>query len=261
MKMAPDSYRYLALGAGERVYPPFNRRILFSLVLRDSKAAWRALTLTSVVLLPFLVGVYILTKGGSWQGATFGAILMAGMPSIKYWIDVPILTDAPAMCLALIAVLLPWPYNLVVACVGGLGRETVPLFAALYAWNPMLLFGIVPVAIWSILAPKGSDQMNREEWLDHPFKNAMRFKAGKWLSPDYMVYPWGAAIIALLYPTWQLAATLAVAYSQLFVATDWVRLYVWAAPVMCLAAAQVDVRWMLLLIIIHIFNVKKGPGT
>lgn len=259
--MAPDSYRYKAMGAGDKTYPPFNRRILFPFICGDKERNWLLLTKASLVLLPLLVALYVYMEVGLWQAAVFSAVLMAGMPCMRFWFDVPILTDAPALCLALVSAILPWPFNLFVAALGGLGRETVPIFAALYAWNPLLLLGLIPVGIWTIVAPVGPDQMKRESWLDHPFKTAQDYKRGKWRSPEYLIYPWGVALIALFYPTWQLASTLVVAYSQLFVATDWARLYVWAAPVMYVRAAQVGVEWMIPLSIIHWFNYKRGPGT
>lgn len=52
-----------------------------------------------------------------------------------------------------------------------------------------------------------------------------------------MLLPWGACLLAILNPSWQLLAVLAFGYAQLLVATDTVRLYQQAAPVVCIAAA------------------------
>ena len=76
-----------------------------------------------------------------------------------------------------------------------------------------------------------------------------------------MIYPWGALLIALFYPSWQLIAVLIIAYSQLLVATDWARLYVWATPVMCVQAGYVNTEWMIPLAVAHWFNPKQGTGV
>lgn len=261
MKLAPDSYRYLAMGAGEKAYTPFNRRILFPFICKDVVSRWEILSISSIVLLPLLVGYYVYSILHSWESALFAVGLMAGMPSMKFWKDVPVLTDAPALCLSVLAALLPYPFNVIFVCIGAFGRETVPLFAALYAWNPILLVGLIPIGVWAFIAPRGKDQLDRESWLDHPFETAKKFKKNLWLSPKMMVYPLGAALASLFYPSWQLVVTTLVAYSQLVVATDWVRLYVWATPVMCLQAGYIDTSLMLPLLVVHWFNPNRGTGT
>jgi hypothetical protein len=69
-----------------------------------------------------------------------------------------------------------------------------------------------------------------------------------------MVAPWGVCLAALYAPTWQLVAVLVVAYAQLLVATDTVRIYtVAAAPVMAVAAAQtIPTSWLLFAVIFHV---------
>lgn len=261
MKMARDSYRYLALAHRERVHPPFNRRVLFPILFGKDEKVWQLWTRISIIALPLLVALYVFQSLGSWQSALFAAFLMAGMPSMVYWWETPVLVDAPALCFAVGAALLPWPYNLIVAAIGGLGRETVPIFAALYTLNPILLLGLIPVGIMAIVAPKGEDLLNRDEWLKHPIETAQKFKKGTWRSAKHFIYPWGAGLAALFYPSWQLGLTALIAYSQLFVATDYVRLYVWAAPVVLLQVGHIDPVYMIPLIIIHWFNPVRGEGT
>lgn len=240
------------------MYKPFNRRILFPSICGDSILRWKLLTYISLVALPFLVAVYV---NGNWQQSLFAIILMAGLPSMQFWYKNPVLVDAPAICMALAAALLPWPYNLAVVTVGAFGRETVPVFAAIYAWNPVLLLGLIPVISWMFMAPQGTDQLKRENWLDHPIKTAVAFKKGKWLNPDYMIFPWGAGLLALFNPSFQLATAAGIAYAQLLVATDWTRLYVWAAPVVILNSVYIGGEWMIPLAVIHLFNPKRGDGA
>ena len=180
---------------------------------------------------------------------------------MMYWLHTPVLTDAPAMCFAVLAALLPWPFNVIVALIGGFARETVPVFAALYAWSLWPLIALIPIGAWALFAPEGADPIKRESWLARPFKTAMEFKHGEWREFGAMVTPWGGALAALAFPSPHLFATIAVAYAQLVVATDFTRLFVWAAPVVVLHAAQVPVEWMLPLAVFHITNPWRGAGT
>ena len=60
----------------------------------------------------------------------------------------------------------------------------------------------------------------------------------------------------------QLAAALALGYSQLLVATDSVRLYQWAAPVLALACVHVLPTWALPFVALGVvFNSWKGSGV
>jgi hypothetical protein len=70
-----------------------------------------------------------------------------------------------------------------------------------------------------------------------------------------MVAPWSVGVAALLEPTWQLVAALAVGYAALLVATDTVRVYQPpAAPVVALAACSViPERWLPLALLPAIF--------
>ena len=53
-----------------------------------------------------------------------------------------------------------------------------------------------------------------------------------------------------------------LAYAQLFVATDTVRLYQWAAPVVAIAATSaVDPRWWPLMVVVTLFNPLRGDGV
>lgn len=249
------------MGEGERAARPFNRRILLPLLCGSRVWCWQLVSYSSLFLLPCLTAVYVFQRLQSPEAALFAALLMAGLPTMQFWLKTPVLTDAPAMVFALAAAILPWPWNLVTAVVGGFARETVPLFAALYAWNPVLLLALVPIGIYAKFAPVGADQLGREAWLAHPFRIAQNYKSGQWRNPLLMLTPWGAGLACLWFVSEQLVAVLAVAYAQLLVATDAARLYVWAAPVVLLGAAMIDIRLMPVLVVVHWLNPWRGSGA
>ena len=71
-----------------------------------------------------------------------------------------------------------------------------------------------------------------------------------------------ALVVALAAPSWQLAAVLALAYGQLLIATDTVRLYQWAAPTVAIAATSaVEPQWWPVLIALTVFNPLRGDGV
>lgn len=70
-----------------------------------------------------------------------------------------------------------------------------------------------------------------------------------------MVAPWGACLLALHgTPTWPIVAVIVVAYLQLLVATDTVRLLHHAAgpPLAAAAAVTIPVAWLPLACIAHV---------
>lgn len=260
INLAPDSHRYLAMAKGERVSSPFNRRVILPLVLGSELRWWWLASFVSCLLICLLTSLWALKSGLPWQAVLFSFLIMAGLPQIPYWLKTPVLTDAPAMATALVSSLLPWPWNLLVACIGGFMRETTPIFAALYAWNPILLLALIPIGIYSWLAPVGKDPLGREEWHRHPFKTSMKWHSGKWLDIQHMILPWGAGVFSLCFLSWQLVLTVVAAYAQLLVATDTSRLIVWAAPVVAMQLAHIDPFWMPVLVIAHWFNPYRGEG-
>ena len=260
-QLAPDSYRYLAAGQGQRTYRPFNRRVLLPWLCGSDERRWWLVSYSALVSLPVLMAVYVLQNGVSLQAAAFAALLIALLPSVLFWLKTPVLTDQFGIATALFAAVLPWPWNLIVCTVGAFGRETVPIFAAIYSWDPVLLVGLIPIGVWSLIAPVGKDQMKREAWLDHPFQTSWSFKKDRLRDIQLWVTPWGAALAGLFFPSAQLVTAMFVAYTQTIIATDAVRLYVWAAPVLILQACHVDAAWMVPLVMFHWTNPWRGDGT
>lgn len=248
------------MGAGERTARPFNRRILLPLLCGEHVWRWQVVSYSSLFLLAALLVTLTLTRGFSPPVALFVLLLFCGFPSLKFWIKTPVLTDTFGMAVALLTVVLPWPWNLIICSVGAFGRETVPIFAAIYCWDPILLVGLIPIGIYAVVAPTGPDQMGRDEWLKHPVQTSQKFKKGKWTDAGLWITPWGAALVGCFFPSPQLVVALIVAYAQTLLATDTVRLYVWAAPVLLLHAAHVETHWILPLLMLHWVNPKRGEG-
>lgn len=215
------------------------------------------MTRASIIAIGLLTAVYCRSP---WMAC------VAFLPGIAFSWRHPVLVDATGMAATLAAaVVFPWcwPAALVLVLVAGCVRETAPVWAAVYAWNPLLLVGLVPVAVrW--LMRQGDDVLDAENrWIiDHPWQASRKYHAGQWLNPFLMVTPWGPLLIGLGSLDVQLAAALAVGYGQLAVATDSVRLFQWAAPVLALATTRVVPAWALPFVAIGvIFNPWKGSGV
>jgi hypothetical protein len=118
-------------------------------------------------------------------------------------------------------------------------RETGPVFAALWAWSPWPLVGVVAAGWWRRSAK------SEESWLVRPVHAAWELRRRIGLDSSLYVRPWGAALLGLAGPSWQDVLTVLVAHAQLVAAQDTIRLAVWAAPVLVLSAAKlVPLAWM-----------------
>jgi len=253
--LTPDGYRYFAVSK-KRVIKPFHLRWFLPFVLKDNLQAWAWVTRLSIVGFAILTAVYCQNP---WM------VSVALLPGIVFSWKCPVLVDAFGMFLALLAcVLLPiyWPAAVAVALLAGCVRETAPIWSAVYAWNPILLVGMIPVAIrW--LQKEGPDVLDEKGlWIvKHPFKASKEFHAGKWMSPQLMLTPWAGLILGLGAMTPQLFLALLLAYSQLLIATDSVRLYQWATPVLALATCNLLPVWAIPFVAVSIvFNPWKGDG-
>lgn len=253
--LTPDGVRYYA-AAQQRVARPFHLRWLLPRLCGQNPRRWTITTQCAIVALGALSAAY---AGSVWMAC------VAFLPGIAFSWRRPVLVDATGMALALAAALmLPifWPAAVLLALIAGCVRETSPIWASVYAWNPVLLIGLLPVAVrW--LMRQGDDVLDAENaWvLQHPIKASRKYHAGLWADPFTMVTPWGAMVVGLAGLDAQLAAALALGYSQLIVATDSVRLYQWAAPVLALACVHVLPPWALPFVALGVvFNPWKGSG-
>ena len=223
-------------------------------MLRTNRTAWLWCTRASVAAVGILAAIYV---GTPW------AACVALLPGIAFSLRHPVLADAPAMALALGSAVL-WPVNpvasVVLAIVAGCVKESAPVWAAAYAFNPWALLGLIPVVVrWGMRC--GEDPAGYGDALAHPIRSARSAHRGGWVDPMRMVAPWGGLLVCLLAIDVRLAVALALGYGQLLAATDEVRLYQWAAPVVALAAfSVVPAPWWPLLALSVVFNPWKGDG-
>ncbi len=249
-----DGYHYLRAAAGCPVPSPYQRRHLLPRLLGPHPGRWAALTYASLALLPAASALYLSAVGLSGVRLAFGVALLCALPHHRFSLRFPVLTDAPAYTLTLLTawatLCAPWA-ALPLALILGATRESAPVFAALWAWHPLPLLGLLAVGWRRPTCPPASN----EPWLLHPFRSAWKQRRDIGIDGSLYLRPWGAALLGLIAPSWQMAATLAIAHAQLFTALDALRLTVWAAPVLCAAAAQtIPVPWMglaLLVTLIH----------
>ena len=85
---------------------------------------------------------------------------------------------------------------------------------------------------------------------------------GAALSLQNLIMVVAGCLIVVTDPTLWLGIALAVGYAQLMVATDTVRLYQQAAPVVCvIAALAIPIEWALPAVLAHWFNPWLGDGV
>jgi len=201
-----------------------------------------------------------------WRIAGAATVLLLALPGVLGPPVVrPVGVDLPAMALSLAAVALLergwWPAAVAVILVAACVKETSPVWAALWAWHPILLVGLAAPLIRGLFWKPRIDQVtampNLREVHDHPFRTALA--AHDWRDAWTMVAPWGICLAALIEPTPALIAVLIAAYLQLVVATDTVRLmHTAAGPALALAAAQViPTQWLLLACVVHVVWWRK----
>lgn len=266
--LTPDSRRYLALGARARVPMPFRLRWAIPLICANSPARWwwtRTLSLLALAGAAFWYG------GGGAKGLALvglGAGL-SGIVSIN--LKVNVLVDAPAHALALLAADC-WRQGwyapaIVLAVCAGTVKESAPIFSAVYAWTPWLLVGLIaPLVAWIVTSdgPDPVDGMVPEaaEAVTSPFSAAWVAHRGHWRDPMLWVLPWGACLAGLWGAPVEVWVALALAYGQCARATDSVRLYQLAWPVLGLAALSVtpSQAWPIM-VAISLFNPWAGLGV
>ncbi len=249
-----DGYHYLRAATGLPVPSPYQRRRLLPWLLGPHPQRWAALTYASLALLPAASALYLSAVGLTGIRLAFGVALLCALPHHRFSLRFPVLTDAPAYTLALLtawaSLRAPWAAIPLALTLGAM-RESAPVFAALWAWDPWLLVGLLAARWWGPTCPPSA----AEPWLLHPFRSAWKQRCDIGIDGSLYLRPWGGALLGLTAPSWQLALTLAVAHAQLFTALDALRLTVWAAPVLCAAAARVmPPEWMALALLVTLVH-------
>ena len=224
----PDGRRYTSF---RRQPYPFHRRW----------CAWpkwllTSLSLASLVMLGALMG--------SWKGA----LMLLTLPGAWLCATRPTTVDAPAILLALTSSMLfpAHPYAAVlVAIVGGVIHERVPVFAAIYAWHPLLLVGLVGVQWWRKPAPPDADPRVGRGFVASLSSHR---RDHDWLHWEQTVFamrglPLFAAWLGVTPAAW---CALALSWAARVVCTDLGRLALWAAPLLIRDLPDVP-AWMVLL--------------
>lgn len=262
VELSPDGLRYLA-AAQDRVPRPFHYRWLLPKLLKEDVFRWSRVTRGALFACVPLAFLYV---GGGYRGlAAAGCVI--GLSGVWHFNRrFPVLVDATGMAIALASAVCVqhglWPLGIALALIGGCVRETSPVFAALYAWNPLALIGLLAPAVRH-LQREGPDVLDAENrWiLDHVVKSAIKYHKTDRVPLFAWVLPWGGALVALSNFSPQLAVTMIVAYAQCLVATDTVRLFMWCWPVVLLAAVHaVPIAWLPVLVALTIANPFATEG-
>jgi hypothetical protein len=257
-----DGSMYLRAGAGERVPAPYSFRWLLPAILRGRVLLWVIVGTVSLALIPFAFAAYAGQRTEHWLWA---AAIFCCLPILRVMFILPVLTDATAFLLALVSATLAVTDHtvaaVVVALLAGGCRESAPVFAALWAWSPWPLLGVLGAGWWVKRPPPNDPSVPdfMREVLGNPIKTVFERRKEAWLDPFLYLFPWGGALVGLAAGTWQVIVTMAVAYAQLIVATDNVRLFQWAAPVLVVAAVDVlPVHWMPLLFVLTLVQNRNS---
>ena len=270
VELSPDGRRYLAMGAGRPAHLPFGLRWLLPAVCGASLTRWRWSTAIYLGLLPPLLVVW-LSRWINHPGLLVaGGVLVCGLPGIyRTHLRLPVLVDAPAMAWALGAAIAAhhgsWLLAVALALLAGSIKEPAPIFAACYAWSLLPLAGLVAPLVRRLVGRFGDDVEGEEDRLRHPIRTGRLDHTGMWFEATAMATPWGACLLATLTTDRatipMLVVTVLLAYGQLFIAGDTVRLYQWAAPPVILATLTVlPPRWAVAALLAHLLNPWAGNG-
>jgi hypothetical protein len=227
-QMSPDGWRYLRLADGEPVPIPYHLRWLLPRLVGSDRKRWGIVQHASLAALTIAMRAYT----GTWSSAAL-VLTLPGVSTINR--RHPVLVDLPAMTLAVASAAAvkrgQWGLGAVLSLAGGATKESAPIFAAVYAWNPLPLVGLAAPAL-RYRTPAGDDGIAdfSKACLDQPWAMAWFTRREHLTDPKVWLAPWGALLAGF---TWnpQTLLTLALAYAQCLRAVDNARLYQWAAPV------------------------------
>lgn len=260
----PDAQRYIYAACGAPVPRPFNLRWFLPASLGTSPRAWWFTWLAAWPIMSIAMFAWVAADHG-WQIGLAATLLLAGLPGILGpKVVIPIGVDLPATAIGLIAAALltiDSPYAvmgaILAATLAGTIKESTPVWVALWCWSPWPLIGLIAPALAALITRPGPDPLGPQfqHIADHPVRTAIAAHTDRWRDAWLMLAPWGVCLAALHSPDWRLFVVLAVAYLQLLVATDTVRLVHHAAgPAMAVAAATtIPTAWLPLAVAAHLF--------
>lgn len=260
MRFGPDATRYLIAANNGAVGRPFHLRWLLPKLCRTDVRRWWWMWVLSW---PVLFGstVWWVSADHGWQVAVAAAGLLVGLPGVLGpRVTIPIQVDLSSSAVTMfgcaLAVNVSMWAGVCVIAVAAMMSEKAPIIGSLWLWSLWPLVAVFPVVVAAVLITPGKDPLGDEfdRIAKHPVQTAFEAHAGRWRDAWLMVAPWGVTLAALYQPDWRLIVILVVAYAQLLVATDTVRLVQKVAgPPMAVAAATIiPVEWLLLAVVVHV---------
>ena len=252
--LSPDEGRYFHMSAGLGAPLPFHLRWLLPFLAGKELRAWRIAGIGGWALFVLSVG----TMGG-WPAA----LLVAVLPGPAVIFQFPRLVDGYALGIAAVTAAQDvWWLQILLGVYAGSVSERAPLFAALWAWSPWPLVGLIAPALrYAFWRPGAEVPSLAGTYAANVLIKPWRIGLQRDWHDLGLIAPWGGLCTAIAWLDAQMAVTLLVAYAQLLVATDRSRLYQWAAPVLAISIAQhVDWRLCLLIALITWFNPWRGNG-
>lgn len=259
MRLGPDAARYWYAAAGHPVSRPFHLRWFLPKWCGHNMRRWWWEWASGWVRMA--AGMLMWQWSNGWPTAVAATIILLALPGILGPIvTIPISVDIPATGYALLGVGLitqGWVWAGVLALLlATWTRETSPVWTSVWLWNPWPLLLLVFPAITHLVRKPGPDPLGEkfQQIADHPIRSSLTFHRGRWRDAWLMVAPWGVCLAALYQPTMQLVVLLVLAYGQLLVTTDTVRLYQHAAgPLMAATAASViPAGWLWIALAAHV---------
>lgn len=258
-----DAGVYFAMSQGTKAPNPYRLRWLVPKLMPATASFGDWVTISAASLWLSFPCMYLFAESlgvnGLWACTLWGAL-----PVVCILWRIPALIDHFAWPLGLLAATMflrgHVVAGIVIILIGGLTEPRLPVMVAAWTLNPIPLLGLIPVGILHKLAPEGpAEILENSEPILHPWRSGMRHNGCLIQSAKDMILPWGALLAGLCSASGALLVSLAAAYGQLLRATDRVRLYQWAAPVMIVAALRVLPEWSLpLAVAVTWFNPYRG---
>lgn len=244
-RSCPDGMTYLLSAGGVPVCRPFQWRLWPAMyrgaVVADAEGV--ALQVWADRAQRWMQAVAVLVTALLLPGPA--GLLYLALKSTRTHLSWSWTGDAVALAMAVACgwAGLPWWGLALVGCAAGAWHERGPVFGALFAWSPWPLVGLLVPMVAALVRPVGRPMPHEVEVLSRPLGSALEYHraAPLWA----WVVPWGGALAGLTALDVRGWLVVAVAYGQSVIAVDRTRLYGWAAPVLCVAAAGVLGEWTL----------------
>lgn len=198
---------------------------------------------------------------GGWRQA----LLFVMLPGVWFCSTHPTTVDGPAILLAWLSAL-AWHHDMhavaiALSCVGAVVHERVPVFAALYGWQPWLLAGLLVVVVVSSRRPAVPNHRSPEladRLVGHGTLGAITAHRPyvDLLSDTGLVWslrglPLMMAHLGAGPAAW---ASVAVAFTSRLLGTDTSRFLLWAAPPICAGLGDAPL-WMVAL---HVISFRRA---